>query len=432
MEYKDCFLREQESQAISLILSDNDQLDVMGLSLDDFGDEAHRLIFEGITELWSEGRSVDVISLSSVIDVSKVPISQLAKAASAYVPGSNASLIALRLKEASVARKIIKSLSRLKSPKEIGQLLKICEESGPSLNTSKAMNGKEFLAGYMAHYEARIKIREEGGSLGLMTGFYTLDENLPMKPGDLITLAARTSIGKSALSLSIATSAAMFKQNVLFCSAEMSWESLGDRLFAILSGGNVSDLENAADQAAYQRSLMEFEQMKNHFHLQYVPRMTSRDVVASAKKISSNTKLDLIVVDYLQYLADPKERGSTDVQRIGAITQRFKQLAGELNCVVLLLSQVNRQAANNENGMPRLENLRDSGCIEQDSDAVLLLNREHRSSEAADLLIAKARRGKAGGVIRLHYKPETTRFKDISERKHSVITAQAAFASMLD
>ena len=139
-----------------------------------------------------------------------------------------------------------------------------------------------------------------------------------------------------------------------------------------------------------------------------MPKVTSDEICTIARKESFNKKINLIVVDYLQYLNDKIPKGGTNNDRIGLITKNFKSLAGELDCAVLLLSQVNRKA----DDKPEIEHLRDSGNIEQDADLILILSREDRAATKAELAVKKAREGSAEDIIRLNFNPKTTKFNE--------------------
>lgn len=430
MTVDDFMLHANEREALALLLRERDAFHLLDLSAEDFTDLTYREIFKAVKEVVDSGNEVSLMAVTNKLP--NVTVTEVANISGLFhVSIFGAKELGQMLRQATVVRKLKFALDEISKPEEVERVLALASNLTPRLSKTSAMSGAEFREKYIKHHEARLKIKEQGGTLGLLTGFYTIDEHVPMKPGDLITLAAKTSIGKSALSLGMAVGAAMYEQNVLFCSAEMSWQSLGDRLMSVLSGGKVTDIENANDEESQAIALEELKHIEKHLNIHYMPRMTSADVIASAKKIAGERKLDLIVVDYLQYLADRNTSGNLAIH-IGEITQKFKQLAGELECVVLLLSQVNRKADDTEDGMPRLQHLRSSGSIEQDSDVVLILHRPTRDSHSAEVMIAKARRGRAGDVVRLDYNPETTKFKDPARKKHVPLTVQKVFHDMLN
>lgn len=429
-KYKDFCLPELEREALALILVDEKAFFQLNLSEDDFVEPVHRKVFKGMKKLLDESQEVNIPSISAKLMQEGVKASEVIHSISTASQSLKTSeAIAKTLKQAAVIRKILRKAEQVKKPDDVYQLLQVAEDSATKLVTKGALSGAELKMRYVELNTKKKELKAEGKSLGLITGFGSIDEKITFKPGDLITLAARTSVGKSALAMNLAIGVAMFEQRVLFFSAEMSWDSLFDRLIGVLGGGNVTDIEYGDDPGAYQRGLQEYEHMKPYFWIYQEGRISVKDIIAVSKREAEKAPISLIVIDYLQYLADITDAQKSRAQIVGQATQRLKQLAGELNCTILLLSQVNRDASNNAEGMPELHNLRDSGSIEQDSDVVLMLNREARDSRIADLKVAKARRREAETYITLLYDPPTTKFTDRATTKATDV-AKALFHNM--
>ena len=177
------------------------------------------------------------------------------------------------------------------------------------------------------------------------------------------------------------------------------------RVLSQLSGVSATRFKYA--NADHSMSVAETQLPKDDT-LQFIEagQMTSDDVCRISRQASQRQKIDLVVVDYIQYLKDPTLKGQTNNDRIGNITRNFSGLAKDLKCPVLALSQVNRAAS----GAPELQHLRDSGNIEQDSDIVLILHRESKDAECANLAIAKNRNGMIEPENLLYFTPKTTRF----------------------
>lgn len=258
---------------------------------------------------------------------------------------------------------------------------------------------------YMARYKEK-KERSKTGGIGVITGFKAIDNACPLEPGALTILAAKTSIGKTALALNISVNSAMFGHKVLFFSAEMGVFSLMDRMYAQLSDTSSTKFKYANADAALALVKNEVNHCGENIKFIEANHYTSEDICRVSHQQSSLFKPDLVVVDYIQYLRDEAGKSGTNNDRIGKIVRNLKGLSIELGCSVLALSQVSRAA----DGIPQLHHLRDSGNLEQDADVVLILHRDDRDSVDAKLVIAKNREGMADLKQDLKYKPSITKF----------------------
>ncbi len=263
---------------------------------------------------------------------------------------------------------------------------------------------------YEKEYNERKKRVKKGKAISLITGFKFIDQNIGIEKKSLVILAAKTSVGKSALALNIALNASLYGQRVLFISAEMTISRLMDRVYAQLTGVSATKFKYANADHSLPLARNDIKEIKDKLKFIYLPQGTSEEVCRLVNREAQIKPIDLIVVDYIQLLKDTMGRGETNAQRVGNITSNLRGLATTLNCSVLALSQVNREAT----GRPKLHNLRDSGCIEQDSDIVLILHREGRGDVVASLEVAKARDGKVGECS-LKFNPELTLFSSKTE-----------------
>jgi len=309
-----------------------------------------------------------------------------------------------RVKELSATRKLKHKIETADDPHEI---ISMCKKVEAALETRKLKILDDVILQYEKNYNEKKK--KGGKGIGIITGLKNFDEQICLEPTHLVCLAAKSSMGKSALALNLAVNAAMFEQKVLFFSAEMREDSLMDRVCAILTDTPIGRFKHANADASYNLAKIDLKKLKQYLKLQFFHSCTSDDICSLSRKESASGGIDLIVVDYLQYLSDKTAKGGTNNDRIGEITRKLKGLAGELKCCVLMLSQVNRKAE----GMPELEHLRDSGNIEQDSDLVVMLHREDRQSSVAEIAVKKAREGEAELAIRLKFTPKTTKFTEL-------------------
>ncbi len=261
-----------------------------------------------------------------------------------------------------------------------------------------------------------------GGVTGLPTGFHDLDEMLSgLQPSDMIILAARPSVGKTAFALNIARHAAVQEgKSVLLFSLEMSKQQLMMRLFCMqaridfrkmrqgfLSGPEFGRIQHAADKLS-----------RANISIDDTPSITILDIRARARRHAQQHDLDLIVIDYLQLMTGRKSADNRQVE-IAEISRGIKGLGRELNVPVLALSQLSREAERDDSGIPKLSHLRESGAIEQDADVVMMLARPAKDDEektAAGIItvgIAKQRNGPTGN-IELRFDGAHQRFESLS------------------
>lgn len=244
---------------------------------------------------------------------------------------------------------------------------------------------------------------------GISTGIHSLDRMMqPMLPGDLVIFAARPSMGKTLLAQNIALRAAKAGKSVLFLSIEMSEDQLAQRAM-------LSDVVGVAgwelDKFTHRKSHWEDRiapalgvVIEDHWGLDYAiehpGRLTPQAVMEYGRRKRKDGGLDLLVIDYLQ-LMDTDERGMNDQQRVSMISRKMKQAAVELKTPIILLSQLSRACESREDKRPLLSDLRESGQIEQDADAVWMLYREAYYNDKAnpnlcEVIFRKQRRGRIG------------------------------------
>lgn len=260
---------------------------------------------------------------------------------------------------------------------------------------------------------------------GVTTGFTDLNRiTNGLHKSDLILLAARPSMGKTALALNIAANAARVGKTVALFSLEMSKTQLGNRLLSTMSDvdsmslntGNLSD-ENMRDLIT---ALEQMEQYK--LFIDDTAGITLLEMRSKARRIKHEHGLDLIVIDYLQLMQGGRSRLSEQnrQQEISEISRSLKALARELDVPILALSQLSRNVEMRAEKKPQLSDLRESGSLEQDADMVMFLyrdeyyNRDDTSNQnIAELILAKNRNGPTTS-IRLQFKKETMRFGDLT------------------
>jgi replicative DNA helicase len=265
------------------------------------------------------------------------------------------------------------------------------------------------------------RLQKSGDVTGITTGFRDLDEQTTgFQPTELIILAARPSMGKTALVCNIAEAVARkSSKGVLLFSLEQSNLELAERFLAITAKINGHDLR-AGNLSEEQHTLLvkaSDDLARLPLFIDDKPGRTMTQVAALARRLHRRSPLGIIIIDYLQ-LIEPEDKNAPREQQIAGISRRLKFLAKELRVPVVALAQLNRGVELREDKRPRLADLRESGAIEQDADMVMFLHRpdaydpEDRPGEA-EIVVAKHRSGPTG-IIRLTWRKEFMRFENYS------------------
>lgn len=285
-----------------------------------------------------------------------------------------------------------------------------------------AQRAEDIISG---HYE------EEAHTLGF--GFSDLDRTFGrMHRGELVVVAARPSVGKSSQMRQITLANAKGGAHVMVESLEVSADDIADALAATQAGVNKGNLAKAhkADQADYLAAIRHLD--LENLHVFDCDRSLGA-ILARAKALHVSRPLDLIAIDYLGLISDCEAgRGENKAAAIGRVTKALKSLAMELDCVILLLAQLNRQSVTDGNREPRLSDLRDSGDIEQDADRVIFIHRPDENpltkiaQKDTDKLAERPRffvnliqakgRNVGTGVVSFYFRRDITRFEAIERR----------------
>ncbi len=284
------------------------------------------------------------------------------------------------------------------------------------------------------NYLQALKNKDESVT-GISTGFPQFDNKITgLKKGEMIVLAARPSVGKTSFALNIISNVAL-KVNparVVLFSLEMTAEQIARRLLCCESG--VSEKEYVRNPTGIQFS--KITKAKNTIekapiYIDPTGGLSVMELRAKARRIKSQKKINLIVIDYLQLMhADTPNKNETRQTEVSLISGGIKSLAKELDIPILVLAQLNRQAEMQRDGRPRLSNLRESGAIEQDADIVAFLHRNMDEAKTAtpeqkkdglksELIIAKNRNGEPG-IIDLWFYPEIMKFGCVEEKYKNV------------
>ena len=435
----------------SLMLNQGGMYEVADLlGIDSFYSPKHRTIFDAMLSLHTKSEPIDVVTLSGKLKERK-QLADIGGAAylndlvgTAASPGS-ARHYASSVQAKHVLRSLIDAAAKIgelgfDEEREIEQVLDEAQQAvfavtqSPSLRTFTSI--KEELS---TAWERLEKLQQQGtGIRGVPTGFRKLDNLLSgLQKSDLIILAARPSMGKTALALDIARlTSTQHQVPVGVFSLEMSSQQLTDRMFAAQAGVNAWNL-----RVGKKMNEREYERLQDAMgtlseapiFIDDAPGTTLLSMRSVARRLKAEKGLGLIVVDYLQLITPSGGKASDSlVQQTTEISRGLKQMARELDVPVLALSQLSR-AVEQRGGRPRLSDLRDSGSIEQDADVVMFIHREDMTgtrSEAeknnvAQILIEKHRNGPIGKVD-LMFDADQTTFKEIENSDFGDFTPEAA------
>ena len=398
------------------------------LKPDDFYRVEHRLIYKAIIKIY-ERNEVDWLTLEKQLNVDgdmvKVTRAYLWSLVNKEYTTGRADRYARAIKEASQLRQLVDTcrglIVRAERGTESATDLLAETESKILEATNTVTDNVEHASKFLLRTIEQIP-KHSSELLGVDTGLYDLNKVTGgLKQSDLIILAARPSMGKTALALNIATAAA--KSNpVLMFSLEMSKEQLGHRLISTASNVPMARIQRGSltedELTSVVDALDSLAELK--LYADDTAAITLMHMRNKARRVRHEHGLGLIVVDYIQLMQASKEYRGNRVQEVSEISRGLKALARELNVPILALSQLSRGVELRADKKPQLSDLRESGSIEQDADIVMFLYRDEyynpddeASANLADLIIAKNRNG-ATAQIKLHFAREVQRFRDLT------------------
>ncbi|MGI6727117.1 MAG: replicative DNA helicase [Anaerovoracaceae bacterium] len=427
---------DAEKSVLGSIILDKDALLEITeiLKEDDFYNEMHREIYRTILELYRKSEPVDILTVSEELKkrntLEMVGGRAYIALLSTMVPStSNAAQYAKIVSEKAVLRRLINASSDImeKSYQETNEpetLLDYAEQSIFEIAQTKQKRDFESIKDVLYNNLKRIDEVSQlsGGITGITTGFLDLDAKTSgFQKSDLIILAARPSMGKTAFALNIAQQAALReKAKVLIFSLEMSTEQLGQRLISVESRVEMQKLKTGKlDRNDWDQLYNAIDKLsKADIFIDDTPGINVLEIKNKCRRLKAEKGLDMIVVDYLQ-LMSYEGRAESRQQEITAISRFLKQLAREMDCPVIVLSQLSRAPEMRSDRRPILSDLRESGAIEQDADVVIFLyrdeyyNQDTEKPNICEVNIAKQRSGPTG-IVELTWLGKYTKFVDTS------------------
>jgi len=414
----------------------NDVIDI--ISEDSFYLNKHKTIYKTMLNLVNSGDPIDIVSVTNKLRKDKNlkqvgGASYITELTNAVPSSANIEYYAKTVAEKQALRNLIEAGDHVtelafNSKESLDAVLneaekKIFNVTSSSVQANKFVGIKELIP---SAWEKMEKMSESGELRGIPTGFQSLDNILAgFQKSDLIILAARPSMGKTSLALDIARRAAL-QNNVAvgFFSIEMSSQQLVDRMLsaeAQVDAWRMRTGRGLTEDDFKRVSEVMGKLSKAPIYIDDEPGANINQMRSTARRLKSEHKLDLIIIDYLQLMTPTKNYDSM-VNQITEISRSLKSLARELDVPVLALSQLSR-AVEQRGGRPRLSDLRDSGALEQDADVVMFIHREDKFNEEstkqniAEILISKHRNG-ATGRIELYFDEARTTFTEV-DTKHS-------------
>ncbi|MGQ0711774.1 MAG: replicative DNA helicase [Rhodoferax sp.] len=433
---------EAESSVLGGLLLDNAAWDRVGdlLHEADFYRYEHRLIFTALGTLINADKPADVVTVYEQLQTQgrgqEVGGLNYLNALAQYVPSAgNIRRYAEIVRERSILRKLVTASDEIATSafnpqgRMVSEVLDEAERKIFQIGELGKRNQQGFQSMDTLVVNLLDRVQEMADNphdvTGVPTGFYDLDRRTAgLQPGDLIVLAARPSMGKTAFAINIAEHVALNEGlPVAVFSMEMGASQLAVRIVGSigridqghLRTGKLSDEE-------WPRLTDAIERLRTvSMHIDETAGLTSSELRASARRLARQCgKLGLIVVDYLQLMSGSGGDGENRATELGEISRGLKMLARELQCPVIALSQLNRSVEQRPDKRPMMSDLRESGAIEQDADIIMFIYRdEYYTKEAckepgvAEIIIAKQRNGPTG-TVKLAFLNKLTKFESLA------------------
>ena len=427
---------EAEQSVIGSMIMDKDAIVIAMeiLQKEDFYHQQYGVLFDAMVELFGAGLPVDLITLQNKLKSKDVPteISALdfVRDLLAAVPTSaNVKYYAKIVKENSVKRKLIHIIENIENECYAGKLslehvLDKTEQEVFSLLSHRTSG--EFVPIRQVVMNALEKIerasKQTGTVTGIPTGFIDLDyRTAGLQPSDLVLVAARPSMGKTAFVLNVAQYVAFHeKMCTAIFSLEMSKEQLVNRLFSLESKVDAQSLRTGNLSDADWEKLVEGAGIigDSELIIDDTPGISIAELRSKCRKYKLEHDLKLIIIDYLQLMSGSGRNSDSRQQEISDISRSLKALARELNVPVIALSQLSRAVEQRPDHRPMLSDLRESGAIEQDADVVMFIyrddyyNKDTELKGVSEIIIAKQRNGPIG-TVNLAWLPEFTKFANL-------------------
>ncbi|MGE4198940.1 MAG: replicative DNA helicase [Phycisphaerales bacterium] len=427
-----------------------------------FYQEAHGAIFQALVTLYDRHQAGDLVQLVDMLRDKEVlsdvgGINYLEKLARETPGAAGATHWARIVAEKGKLRSLIETAGTIihnaytlgqGSEDNAGEIIDKAEQQIFEISRKHELFEPQSMAELVQIEFERLEAMQGKGVSGVASGYYELDKMTSgFQPGEMIIIAARPSMGKTALALNLAEQVALggiedhqsgkrVDVPVGFFSLEMSKSAIAQRLLSSRSGVGLQDMRAAGtlDRESHDRMLRKIlgaceELHDSPIYIDDMPGLTVMGLRARARRMVQQYGVKMIFIDYLQLMTAPAFAKESRQVEVSAISRGIKALARELNMPIVCLSQLNRGPESRSDNKPRMSDLRESGAIEQDADVIMLLHREeyYHVGDAswandpdnmdkigvAEIIVAKQRNGPTG-VVELKWDAETTRFKNLA------------------
>ncbi|WP_322907137.1 replicative DNA helicase [Paenibacillus campi] len=390
------------------------------IDTEDFYDKSHQLIYEAMVNLGEENQPIDLITLTSLLqdrgqleDVGGV--SYLAKLANAVPTAANVDYYAQIIEEKSMLRRLIRTATQIVSEgytggEDVGSMLGDAERKILEISNRRSGSGFIAIRDVLMEVFERVEMLSEnsGNTTGIPTGFIDLDKmTAGFQRSDLIIVAARPSVGKTAFALNIAQNVAVrAKETVAIFSLEMSAAQLVQRMICAEANLDASVMRTGEfKEEDWMKLTMGIASLsESDIYIDDTPGITVSEIRAKCRRLKKEKGLGMIVIDYLQLISGRGKAGENRQQEVSEISRTLKQIARELHVPVIALSQLSRGVEQRQDKRPMMSDLRESGSIEQDADIVSFLyrddyyNQDTEKKNIIEIIIAKQRNGPVGTV----------------------------------
>lgn len=426
---------EAEKSVIGSMLLDKDAITTASeiITDEDFYQYQYKILFTAMMELYDDGKPVDLITLQNKLKEKELPpelsnlefISELIRS----VPTStNVRYYANIVKEKAVLRRLIKVTEGITNQcyldkEKLENILEDTEKQVFDIIQNRSLGDfvsiKDIVIKSLESIESAAK--NKGSVTGVATGFYDLDyKTAGLQPSDLVLVAARPSMGKTAFVLNIAEHAVLkAKVPTAIFSLEMSKDQLVKRILSMNSKVDSQAIRSGELQDEDWIKLAESARLIGNSNLiiDDTPGISISELRSKCRKYKLEHNLGIVIIDYLQLMSAGRKSESRQ-QEISEISRSLKALAREINAPVVALSQLSRAVEQRPDKRPMLSDLRESGAIEQDADVVMFIYRDdyynHDSEEAgvAEIIIGKQRNGPTG-TVKLAWQSKYTKFANL-------------------
>ncbi|WP_128895583.1 replicative DNA helicase [Longirhabdus pacifica] len=389
------------------------------LRVEDFYQTSHQYIYEAMIELGEEQQPVDLVTITTRLQAKNLMeeiggVTYLTQLASTVPTAANIEHYAAIVEEKSLTRKLIRTATQIVSEgyanaEDVSQLLNEAEQRIMEISSRRTSSGFVQIKDVLMDVFERVEFlyQYKGTTTGIPSGFTDLDRMTSgFQPSDLIIVAARPSVGKTAFALNIAQNVgARAKKGVAIFSLEMSASQLVQRMLCAEANVDANRLRTGQLEAEdWEKMTMAIGTLAEaEIYIDDSPGITVAEIRSKCRRLKKEKGLDMIVIDYLQLIHG---RGKSDnrQQEVSEISRTLKQIARELEVPVIALSQLSRSVEQRQDKRPMMSDLRESGSIEQDADIVSFLyrddyyNQESEKKNIIEIILAKQRNGPVGTV----------------------------------